>query len=401
MLMRRAVSAAVLCLVAGLAGGCDLYWGDGDDTVCASYTDGGGAIGPVEELRDPGTGQCSTFGYGGGDYYCDDACGPCPVWEGDIAPPPDWGSCYGACYGLDEASCFATPGCYGAYLAGYDSPADAPQMFLGCWDTAPSGPIGGSCENLDAYSCSRHDNCIAVLGAETWGNQFLRCEDEPTGMSQTCATTDCGMGYHCEEQCYPSDEPTGPNEMSSCSPVCVPDQTCASVDCGPGYTCADVCEVDVNGQVTCNATCTPSNPNDPGECTGSVLCTQVPPACPMGTVPGISGGCYSGYCIPTTDCGPKDPGTCGPATCTTPPPACPMGTVAGVKNGCWSGYCIPQNECPLAACETLSDELSCVARGDCTAVYEGDNCTCYPSGGCTCENLTYERCESVLMPMPL
>jgi hypothetical protein len=71
-----------------------------------------------------------------------------------------------------------------------------------------------------------------------------------------------------------------------------------------------------------------------------------------------------------------------------------------VKNGCWSGYCIPQHECPIAACETLSDEMSCIARGDCTAVYEGTDCTCYPNG-CSCENLTFDRCESVLMPLPL
>ena len=392
MTMRRAVLASVLSLVAG----CDLYFGGGDDdppcVYGGDYADGGGAIGPSYELRDPATGLCSYYGGGG---YCDGLCGPCP--EYDVAPAPDWGACYGRCDGLDASSCLATPGCYGAYKENTDN---APPTFWACWETAPSGPVGGSCANLDAYNCSRHDYCIAVYegGYDTYGHNFLGCEAEPTVTPGTCATTDCGMGYHCEEQCYPGNDPTNPNEMTSCSAVCVPDQTCASVDCGPGYTCADTCEVDANGQTTCNAVCVPTNPNDPGECTGSVVCNALPPACPMGTVAGISGGCWSGYCIPTTDCGPNDPGTCGPAACATPPPACPMGTVAGVTNGCWSGYCIPQNQCPLAACETLSTEMSCVARGDCTPVYEGTNCTCYPSG-CTCEDLTYERCESLLMPL--
>ncbi|NVB77265.1 MAG: hypothetical protein HOV81_02620 [Kofleriaceae bacterium] len=391
MTLRRAVHA-VLLVAAGLASGCDLYFGGGaDDTVCAGG--GWGMPVPDSEYRDPATGQCSYFGGGGG--YCDESCGPCPLYEADVAPLPDWGSCYGVCFGLDQNACLSTPGCYGAYAGATDN---GPERFWQCWDTAPSGPVGGSCQNLDAYQCSRHDNCIGVFANTNYGNQFLRCEDEPGGMQQTCASTDCGAGYHCEEQCYPTDDPTSPNEMSWCSPVCVPDQTCATVDCGPGYTCADVCAVDSNGQVTCNATCVPNNPNDPGECTGNVICNALPPACPMGTVPGISGGCYSGYCIPTNECGPKDPGTCGPAICAMAPPACPTGTVPGVKNGCWSGYCIPQHECPLAACETLTTEPACAARGDCTPVYEGTDCTCYPDG-CTCTILTYDRCESVVMAL--
>lgn len=347
----RAVYVAVLCLTAGLASGCDLYFGGGDDTVCAygTGTDGGGAIAPAQEVRDPATGQCQYVGWGGGGG-CDTACGPCAEVTNDEALPPDWGSCYGHCNGLDAGSCLATPGCYGAYLETSD---EAPDTFWACWDTAPSGPVGGSCANLDAYQCSRHDNCVGVFANGQYGQQFVYCEAEPTVDPGSCATTTCGPGHHCEEQCYPSSDPTTPNTMDSCSPVCVQDLTCASVDCGPGYSCADTCAVDSNGQVTCNATCVPSqNP----------------------------GGCY------------------GTITCATPSPACPMGTTPGTANGCYTGYCIPVNQCPLPACETLSTEHACVSRGDCTPVYEGTNCTCYPNG-CTCEILTYERCESHLMPL--
>jgi hypothetical protein len=76
-----------------------------------------------------------------------------------------------------------------------------------------------------------------------------------------------------------------------------------------------------------------------------------------------------------------------------------MGTLPGVVNGCWSGYCIPTYSCEIAACETLSSEAACSARGDCTPVYLGTDCTCTMSGGCTCTTETYERCESTLMPL--
>jgi hypothetical protein len=43
----------------------------------------------------------------------------------------------------------------------------------------------------------------------------------------------------------------------------------------------------------------------PGSCRGTVTCDRVTPACPPQTTPGISGGCYTGACIPTDLCGPS------------------------------------------------------------------------------------------------
>jgi hypothetical protein len=75
-----------------------------------------------------------------------------------------------------------------------------------------------------------------------------------------------------------------------------------------------------------------------------------------------------------------------------------MGTLPGVTNGCYSGYCIPTTSCEVAACETLTTDAACTARTDCAPIYAGTNCTCTATG-CTCATLTFARCESALMPL--
>jgi Cys-rich repeat protein len=415
---------AVVCAL--LLTGCDLYWGGGgEDDVCNTMTPTAPSVG----LRDPDTGTCE-YNTGG---TC--PCGAyCDVGGGTAA---DWASCY-ACEGLGEDTCLATPNCRAAYLDNGDS-----RGYWGCFGTAPSGAIeGGGCAALGAYDCSRHDDCSAVYtGTTSTSTKFETCIAEPNalcladtdcGSGQRCDTTtchqapcpdcptcgacaptcygicvpadactgvDCGSGSHCEEQCYPCDPTTGMTCTSTCEPMCVPDQTCATVDCGPGYTCAEQCDAMSAGLVgTCHPVCVPTG-NDPGQCTGTITCATPPPACPTGSTAGIANGCYTGYCIPNADCSPHDPGLCyATATCATPPPACPSGTLPGVANGCYTGYCIPTSSCELAACETLTTEPQCLARGDCAPVYAGMSCTCDPSG-CDCQILTYERCESLLMPL--
>ena len=46
-----------------------------------------------------------------------------------------------------------------------------------------------------------------------------------------------------------------------------------------------------------------------------------------------------------------------------------------------------------SSCASLTDEASCLARPDCTAVYTGTDCTCDEAGDCTCENEAYDKCE--------
>ena len=97
---------------------------------------------------------------------------------------------------------------------------------------------------------------------------------------------------------------------------------------------------------------------------------------------------------PSAECvAPATAGACtGAVTCATPAPACPSGTTAGITNGCYTGYCIPTTECPPPACATLTTEVACKARTDCDTVYHGDNCTC-DANGCTCQTETFLRCQ--------
>ena len=246
----------LLLAVLVLASGCDLYWNSTGDDVCNGY--GYGGIAPSQDLRNPVTGDCEYFG--GGDYPCDSACGPCPATtEGAPQADPDWGQCYGSCNALDEASCLTTSGC----LATYDD-VTTHASFRGCFATAPSGPVStGACYGLDAHECSRHDNCAmyydAGLDALVPG-QFTRCAPEPT--TAGCSAVDCGPGYHCADQCTDPCPPNGACTMNpTCTATCVPDaDSCANVDCGPGYECVQTCGGGTptpNGMVpgTCSASC--------------------------------------------------------------------------------------------------------------------------------------------------
>jgi hypothetical protein len=408
-----------LALLVVLLGGCGLYWGgdDGDDVVCNTAKE------PAQGFVDPSTGQCQYLG----GYPCDGVCGPCAQTGIDEGyAQPDWPSCYSQCSALDQNSCEATAGCHADF---YDNGS-----FWQCVATPPTGVIQGSCDGLDAQTCSEHDDCVSNYAYDASGstryetcapeNQQYCLADADCGSGQRCDTSvcnqpncppdsdcgsvcegvcvpdaacsavDCGMGYHCEETCYPCDTTDGSMCDPECYPACVPDQTCANVDCGPGYECAMECS-----SGTCYPACIPTNGGGPGDCTGMISCNSAPPTCPANTTPGISNGCYTGYCIPLNMCGPNDPGQCyATLTCNSAPPTCPMGTLPGITNGCWSGYCIPTGSCEVPACETLTTEADCTSRNDCIPVYAGSDCTCTPSG-CTCNSLSYERCESALMPL--
>ena len=363
--------AAVLAVLASAAG-CLLTFDDdaGDDVVC---TPGRGPE-PIE-LRDPSTGVCQAFSGGAGGGCGDDQ----PATE----RWPDWAFCYRGCEGLDESTCQTTPGCRAAYLLPWDAvpclpgsacPVPAP-IFRECWGVAQTGPVHGSCDGLDAHQCSQHDDCAAFYlstDPDNYGGRlaFANCGPENAPPPDTCDSARCMPGSHCEEQCFPPpspcDEIPGGHtcEMTGCQPVCVPDQ------------------------------------NDPGSCTGPVYCDAAPPACPVGTVPGISNGCWSGYCIPRDECA-HDPGHCyGEVACDALPPACPPGTEPGIRGACWSGYCIPQSACEPQSCESVTTERACQARMECIAVYEGSNCTCYPDGTCTCEDRRFARCSTRGIPIP-
>jgi hypothetical protein len=266
--MRRLSILLFTLTSSALVTGCDLYFsGGGDDDVCPQYERGDFA--PAYELRNPQTGQCESQGGGG----CD-ACSDC---VGVPTAQPDWGQCYSSCEGLSEASCVVTRGCFAAYTD--FSPLERAPAFRGCWQTAPSGPISsGSCVDLDAYACSRHDNCSASYSDNGGRSSFVQCHAERNScqldtdcargnrcsdgqcVPTSCANVDCGPGSHCEDQCYPCDAANGTSCEPQCQPMCVPDgNACELLDCAPDYTCVEICsDPSMGGTGACRAECVPS-----------------------------------------------------------------------------------------------------------------------------------------------
>jgi hypothetical protein len=199
---------------------------------------------PIQsQLRDPSTGECISQG-----PTCNPSCGPCPAVADEAAI--DWASCGGVCTGLDEAQCLVTPNCHASYQ---DDPTPSP-VFWGCWDMPPSGAIEGACTGLDAQTCSEHDDCTSlyvgpVNQPQNFVESFESCQPKP---ALSCDTTTCASG--------------------------------------------DECLLTPAGEVQCVPTMTG------GGCTGMVTCNLGPPTCPSDSTPAVNDGCYTGYCVPNTEC---------------------------------------------------------------------------------------------------
>jgi hypothetical protein len=202
---------------------------------------------PAIELRDPFSGVCQPFGFGGGGE-CNDPCGRCPP-VADLVAQPDWGQCNAGCEGRDEASCKSTSACRAAYAGG---------TFHECWSVAPSGPVqGGDCTSLSAQECSRHDDCVAHHAPGSPIGAFTSCAPEGSVQDPgscvgtiTCATPQptcpantlpgkrngCWTGY-----CIP---------LAQCDslPACT---TLAEVGCIGRSDCAPIYE---GMNCTCNGT---------------------------------------------------------------------------------------------------------------------------------------------------
>lgn len=283
-----------LAVIAVLLCGCDLYFGGGGDDVPCS--NGGAAEPDYAQWRNPQTGQCESVPL---DHPCFDSCGACDGAVGGGAP--GWGRCYSMCTELDEQTCLATSNCLAAYL---DDPAtDGNREFWGCWGTSQGGGQPGQCESFDAERCSGRDDCIAIYsgivdGMDNGypGTKFAACATEPDG--DACDVINCGTGYHCEEQCYPSRSST----TGYCEAVCVQDLTCASVDCGPGYTCTQVCTSGTNGTTTCHPACLPQtcgNSQNPCPVACELLPTEAACTARTDCMPVYDGDqctCYPTYC---------------------------------------------------------------------------------------------------------
>lgn len=241
------------------------------------------------------------------------------------------------------------------------------------------------------YTGNGDDTKCAGAGAEPVEVQMLidpssnQCETFESGVGGDCGCLPCDIGSG-------SQTSPGPDDWAECSSTCsaLAEAACeATSGCHATYestpagtmywmcdaaapltgataACSTLDALDCSMRDDCTATFLEQDANgpnptwsfescgnevslmDPGSCTGVIACRSAEPACPPGTIAGIANGCYTGYCIPQSDCGPGEPGSCSTTgiTCDVGPPMCPSGTLPGVLDGCWSGYCIPTADCP-------------------------------------------------------
>jgi hypothetical protein len=333
-MLKSSVAYLSLLFLLG-ASGCEYYYGDDDDDDCAWGGDSDAPYYEPDYLRNPESGVCEYFGGGGGGCY--DGCGPCDYDEG-AAFLPTWAFCDSSCEALDETTCLGTSGCRGVYV---DNPAGP--AFWQCWGTDQSGPIqGGGCDSLDAYSCSLHDDCIAVHASDGCGGD---AEEPGGGAPEPC--TGIGWFEYCADEstgCYGDDE-CGEGMHCNAGEVCLPPPGCED-ESDPGFVDCDA---------ACYGYCVPDDTPDPGTCTGDVFCDSLAPDCPEGTTPGIKDGCWTGYCIPLE-------------LCDDPPP-------------------------PPLTCPEIGNEAQCIDREDCTAFYEGVDCVCDEFGVCECADWIFVNCQ--------
>ena len=332
--------AFVLATLTVALSGCQLYFG-GDD-------------GP------PPT--CGGGGWGTGGEGYDDG------YPSNLLRNPQTGDCeefggYGGGYG---GSCYWDESYQSCVCDDVAEPTSPP---------APNWPAcDSSCSLLDEDTCLAEPGCqVAYFEDNTPGWSLFRgCYATTTtgGVDNAscfnldaygCAQRDnCSIFYTADYAGGGAEDLTQWAQFTQCRPEPTT-AGCAAVDCGPGSHCED--------------SCYPTPAMDPN--------TPTPQCTPM-CVPDTGSGCANidcgtGYeCVET--CDTMDPTTMG---------------------GCFPGQCY--GSCvPTTSCESLTDEGTCNARGDCTSVYDGDDCTCYPGGYCECQVLTWDRCESLgVVPMPL
>jgi hypothetical protein len=183
--MRR-LAFAVPALLLLAAPACTIYWGGDDDIICPELDQAGA---PQPGLLNPWNLQCEYFGGGG----CG-GCGACDLAEADAIALPSWGSCASSCIGLDELQCAWTPACRTVYddtCLLTDGPCPALTPFMGCFPVDETGPVQGECVGLDAWECSRHDDCLATYSPDASGvPQFVQCAREL--LFECPPNADCG-----------------------------------------------------------------------------------------------------------------------------------------------------------------------------------------------------------------
>lgn len=270
--MKSLIPIAVLVFLPA----CHIWFG-GDDCLYQSEADPV----PLNGLLNPYSGQCEYFG-GGGGGSCGDY-GGYDDREAEPAAQQDWGQCISQCTGLDESSCQAAPGCRRAYVGDCSEGAlceSVTYTFAECWQGAPSGPVRGeACEGLDAYECSRHDDCAAYhfpaggCTIDPAGECSPFEGDAPGGATEPALLIGnferCGAEPAAPQGCYGSEEcPSG--SVCNAAEVCLPPPGCNSdPSTGCPAVCYGYCVPDGEAPVTCAAMASEA------ECIAADQCTPV------------------------------------------------------------------------------------------------------------------------------
>jgi hypothetical protein len=395
--MRTWLTSALILLAAAVAlSGCSIYWGGDDGDDCWSIAE------PAIGMRNPDNGACEFMGGGGGS--CDGRDFPAGAEadsNGAPAPLPDWGQCPSECEALSENQCMAAERCRAIYTetpCPPDTVCDAPpRAFHGCWSIAPSGPAYErvACESLDAYECSRHNDCSGIYSDSFWAAEapplrFLSCATE---LQQGCyGDGDCPGGWNCtsDTECLP---PPGCDPMTGdCPPVCYgvcepPAGSCALIDCVEGYHCEETCfpcdSQDMEScDPICRGECVPDQNMCPLECPADTICVEV---CMGGSGGGDSGnGADAPQPVCQWQCVPTG-GTCAATTC-------PMGEDCEIQcnaAGVCQPVCVPQTGGACAAVDCgpgYHCEEAC-ANGACTATCVANQDPGACTGTVVCDSL--------------
>lgn len=262
----------------------------------------------------------------------------------------------------------------------------------------PGGEPGGTCYN----NAECDPGCFCA-------------EDGTCVEAGFCAdSTDCADGYVCDERgsCVPADTANGCEANTDCpygsycdimTGQCIGSWTCSGPDqCSPGYECDD------------RGTCVPSPCTSDDQCLEGCYCDEELGQCietgtcnPDGTCPGdLECDPDRNTCEVPDEPPPPPPVTCNAEIiCDIVKPECPAGQTPAISEGCYTGECILIEDCdvppPPLTCEEIEDEMACLDRADCKALYAGYDCTT-PDGsacedgdsGCTCERFEFAACQT-------
>jgi hypothetical protein len=214
------------------------------------------------------------------------------------------------------------------------------------WGSGSGGQGGG-------FSCTSSADCAAGC----------YCANGICEEAGFCTQdSDCGNGYVCNE------------ERSSCEPG-------GGTSCDYDYECAqgEYC----SWEHECVATCTCTD--DEGAVSqGWGWCDESRNTCLPGQDP-------AGTCA-------GDPVT----TCTAGMPSCPLGQVPTLIDGCWTGQCRDYAQCDVnPSCSHINNEAQCLGQSGCSTTVNGINCkkpdgTACQAGdtGCTCDSYVFASCRA-------